>query len=153
MDLGLQGRGALVASSSRGLGYATALGLAKEGCNVVINGRDEAKLKEAASRIEKETGARVSGIAGDVSDASVPERLVSEAAKFLGGIDLLVTNAGGPPLARSSHSTRPVGQGGQPVVSQPRAPDTRGAALPEEIQSGERADHDILHSQTAACPT
>ncbi|MGZ6316760.1 MAG: SDR family oxidoreductase [Anaerolineales bacterium] len=97
MDLGLKDRRALVASSSRGLGYATAVGLAKEGCNVVINGRDEAKLKEAASRIEKETGVRVSGIAGDVSDVSVPERLVGEAAKFLGGIDLLVTNAGGPP--------------------------------------------------------
>ena len=97
MDLGLRGRGALVASSSRGLGYATALGLAKEGCNVVINGRDEGKVKEAANSIGKETGARVSGIAGDMSDPRAPKRLVDEAATFLGGIDLLVTNTGGPP--------------------------------------------------------
>ncbi len=74
MDLGLRGRGALVASSSRGLGYATALGLAKEGCNVVINGRDQCQVKEAASSIEKETGARVSGIAGDMSDPRATQK-------------------------------------------------------------------------------
>lgn len=97
MDLGLKDKCALVASSSRGLGYATALGLAKEGCKVVINSRHEDKVKEAAGKLEKETGRPVRGIAGDVTDPAVPERLVIESASLMGGIDLLVTNAGGPP--------------------------------------------------------
>ncbi len=97
MDLGLKGKRALVASSSRGLGYATAFGLAKEGCKVVINSRHGEKVKQAAEKMAAETGAQVAGIAGDVSVAEVPRRLVEQAAAFLGGIDLLVTNAGGPP--------------------------------------------------------
>ena len=97
MDLGLNGKRALVASSSRGLGYATALGLAREGCKVVINSRDAARVKQAAEAMAKDAGAPVNGVAGDVSDPAVPARLVVEAAQFLGGIDLLVTNAGGPP--------------------------------------------------------
>lgn len=97
MDLGLQGKRALLASSSRGLGYATALGLAREGCNVVINSRNAEGVRQAAERLAQETGAQAAGLAGDVSDPSVPLRLVEEAADFLGGLDLLVTNAGGPP--------------------------------------------------------
>ncbi len=97
MDLGLNGKCALVASSSRGLGYATALGLAKEGCKVVINSRNADKVKQAAEKLAEDSGAQVAGIAGDVSDPNVPDKLIEEAAKFLGGIDLLVTNAGGPP--------------------------------------------------------
>jgi 3-oxoacyl-[acyl-carrier protein] reductase len=97
VDLGLKDKCALVASSSRGLGYATALLLAREGCKVVINSRSEERVKAAAETIEKETGRQVRGIAGDVSDPSVPEKLVGEAAEFMGGLDILVTNAGGPP--------------------------------------------------------
>ncbi len=97
MDLGLNGKRALVASSSRGLGYATALGLAREGCKVVINSRNAQKVREAAEKMARETGAQAAGIAGDVSNPEVPGKLVAQAAKFLGGIDLLVTNAGGPP--------------------------------------------------------
>ncbi len=97
MDLGLKGKRALVASSSRGLGYALARGLAKEGCTVVINSRNEEKVKEAADALSKETGAKVFSIAGDVSDPAVPQRIVQGAAKLMGGIDLLVTNSGGPP--------------------------------------------------------
>ncbi len=97
MDLGLQDSRALVAASSRGLGYAVASLLAKEGCNVVINGRDPAKLQAAASAMSKESGRTVHSIAGDVSDASFPAKLVDETVRTLGGLDLLVTNAGGPP--------------------------------------------------------
>jgi 3-oxoacyl-[acyl-carrier protein] reductase len=97
VDLGLKDKCALVASSSRGLGYATALLLAKEGCKVVINSRDESKVKLAAEKIEKETGTQARGLAGDVSEPNVPARLAEEAAKLMGGIDLLVTNSGGPP--------------------------------------------------------
>jgi 3-oxoacyl-[acyl-carrier protein] reductase len=97
MDLGLKHKRALVTGASRGLGYATALALAREGCRVVINSRDDAKVKAAAERIAKETGAQVIGLAGDVSEVSIPEKLIAQAVESLGGLDLLVTNAGGPP--------------------------------------------------------
>ncbi len=97
MDLGLKDKRALVTGSSRGLGYATALALAKEGCKVAINGRDAAKIQAVAEKICKETGAQVIGLAGDVSLPHVPEELVAQAAEAFGGLDILVTNAGGPP--------------------------------------------------------
>lgn len=97
MDLGLKDKRALVAGSSRGLGYAIALLLAQEGCLVALNGRDETKAKAAAERMSKETGGSVVSLAGDVSEMSVPDKLVDGAARALGGLDLLVTNAGGPP--------------------------------------------------------
>jgi 3-oxoacyl-[acyl-carrier protein] reductase len=97
MDLGLSDKRALILGASRGLAYATALVLAKEGCKLAINGRDEKKVKEAAVTIAKETGSSVTALAGDVSDPKVPDLLVTQAVKALGGLDLLVTNAGGPP--------------------------------------------------------
>ena len=97
MDLQLKGKRALVTGSSRGLGYATALALAKEGCRLAVNSRDEARVSAAAAKISSETGAEVLGLAGDLGDPSVPERLVNEAARVLGGLDILITNAGGPP--------------------------------------------------------
>jgi 3-oxoacyl-[acyl-carrier protein] reductase len=97
MDLNLKEKRALVTGASRGLGYAVALGLAREGCKVAVNSRDEAKIAAAAKAIGKETGAPAVGLAGDVSDPEVPARLVGEAIGALGGLDLLVCNAGGPP--------------------------------------------------------
>jgi 3-oxoacyl-[acyl-carrier protein] reductase len=97
MDLQLKNKAAMITGASRGLGYATALTLAKEGCRVAINSRDEAKISAAAKKIAGETGAQVIGIAGDVGDPTVPARLVEDAVKALGGLDILVCNAGGPP--------------------------------------------------------
>jgi 3-oxoacyl-[acyl-carrier protein] reductase len=97
MDLQLKGKRALVTGSSRGLGYATALALAKEGCRLAINSRDQARASAAAVKISAETGGKALGLAGDVADPAVPERLVNEAARLLGGLDILITNAGGPP--------------------------------------------------------
>jgi 3-oxoacyl-[acyl-carrier protein] reductase len=97
MDLHLKDKRALVTGASRGLGYATALGLAREGCRVAVNSRDEKRVKAAAETMEKETGAQVIGIAGDVTDPTVPAQIVEEAVRALGGIDILITNAGGPP--------------------------------------------------------
>jgi 3-oxoacyl-[acyl-carrier protein] reductase len=97
MDLRLKDKRALVTGSSRGLGYATALALAKEGCKVAINGRDEAKIKSVAEKLSRETGAQVIGLAGDVSLQDVPEKLIAQAAEAFGGLDILITNAGGPP--------------------------------------------------------
>ncbi|MGA2490966.1 MAG: SDR family oxidoreductase [Anaerolineales bacterium] len=98
MDLQLKDKRALVTGSSRGLGYATALALAKEGCWVAVNSRDELKVSAAAMTIAAaETGSHVIGLAGDVTDPEVPERLVGESARAFGGLDILITNAGGPP--------------------------------------------------------
>jgi 3-oxoacyl-[acyl-carrier protein] reductase len=97
MDLGLKEKRAFVAGSSRGLGYATALTLAREGCGVAVNSRDEGKAKDAAEKIAKETGAQAYGLAGDVSDASTAEALIKSVVESLGGLDILITNAGGPP--------------------------------------------------------
>src|SRR5512141_3517246 len=97
MDLGLKEKRAFIAGSSRGLGYATALTLAREGCRVVINSRDEEKVKAAAQTIVRETGTQAYGVAGDVSEASIPEMLIHSAVELLGGLDILITNAGGPP--------------------------------------------------------
>ncbi len=97
MDLGLKDKRALVTGASRGLGYAIARVLVKEGCKVAINSRDETKIKGAASAINKETRGVEAALAGDVSDPPVPAKLIEQTVKALGGLDLLVTNAGGPP--------------------------------------------------------
>lgn len=97
MDLGLKDKCAFVAGSSRGLGYAVGLTLAREGCRVAINGRDAARVKAAAEKMSKDSGKPVVGLAGDVTEVSTPAKLIEMAVKALGGLDLLVTNAGGPP--------------------------------------------------------
>ena len=97
MDLGLKNKTALVTGASRGLGFATALALAREGCRVAINSRDAAKVKAAAEKIARETGTQVIGVAGDVTVAEAPATLVAQTVEALGGLDILVTNAGGPP--------------------------------------------------------
>jgi 3-oxoacyl-[acyl-carrier protein] reductase len=97
MDLGLKDKRAFVAGSSRGLGYATALLLAKEGCKVVLNSREENNVKAAAEKITHETGTQTYSVPGDVSDASTADRLIKSAVESLGGLDILITNAGGPP--------------------------------------------------------
>jgi 3-oxoacyl-[acyl-carrier protein] reductase len=97
MDLQLKEKRALVTGSSQGLGYAAALGLAREGCRVVINGRDEAKITAAVQSISMATGTQVIGLPGDVTDPEVPARLVGETVQAFGGLDILITNAGGPP--------------------------------------------------------
>lgn len=96
MDLRLKDKRALVTGSSRGLGYATALALAKEGCKVAINGRDESKIKATAEKLSKETGAQVIGLAGDLGLPDIPEKLVQQTTEAFGGLDILVTNTGGP---------------------------------------------------------
>lgn len=97
MDLRLKNKLALITASSRGLGYAAAFALAKEGCKVAINGRDEAKIKMIAEKVSTETGAQVIGLAGDVSLPDVPAKLIQQTVDAFGGLDILITNAGGPP--------------------------------------------------------
>jgi len=100
MDLGLNGKCALVTGASRGLGYAVALCLAKEGVNVALNSRDATKLTSAAQAIRQQTAVTIVEVPGDVSDPGTPQRLVAQAVEALGGLDLLLTNAGGPPAGK-----------------------------------------------------
>lgn len=97
MDLQLKHKRAFVAGSSRGLGFATALTLAREGCQVAVNSRDGEKAKAAAEKITNETGTQAHGFAGDVSEADNAEYLIKTVVDALGGLDILITNAGGPP--------------------------------------------------------
>ncbi|PWT87292.1 MAG: 3-oxoacyl-ACP reductase [Blastocatellia bacterium] len=97
MDLGLRDRVALVAAASQGLGYACALELAREGAQVFLCSRNEARASEAARKIHEQTAAKVTGIACDVTDAAAAEQFVAVAQQQAGVIDILVTNAGGPP--------------------------------------------------------
>ena len=97
MDLGIKDRVALVAAASRGIGYAAALELAREGARVFLCSRDERRASEAAEKIHHETGANVAGIAADVTNGSDVEHFVRLATERAGHIDICVTNAGGPP--------------------------------------------------------
>jgi 3-oxoacyl-[acyl-carrier protein] reductase len=100
MDLQLKEKRALIAGASRGLGYAVARGLALEGCRVAINSRSLENASSAAEKLSAETGVEVIPIAGDVSDIAVPAELVRQTVNSFEGIDLLVTNSGGPPAGK-----------------------------------------------------
>jgi 3-oxoacyl-[acyl-carrier protein] reductase len=91
MDLGIAGKRAAVAAASGGLGFASAAALAAEGVRVAICGRDEGRIKEAADKI----GA--TPIVQNIGDAEGATAFVEAATEALGGLDILVTNAGGPP--------------------------------------------------------
>ena len=97
MDLGLQGRVALVMAASKGLGRAVATELAREGASVVISSRDEETLARTAAEIADETGAEVEPRAADITRAEDVRALFSHAADRFGGLDVLVNNTGGPP--------------------------------------------------------
>lgn len=97
MDLGLKGKVAIVAGSSKGLGKAVAFELAREGANVVICSRNETTLLETAREIGSQTGVQVLAIPADVAKPADVESLVEKAATRFGRIDILINNAGGPP--------------------------------------------------------
>jgi len=97
MDLQLKGKIALLTGASRGLGYATALVLAQEGASLAICSRNEASVMDAAKKIHDLTGAMVLPIVADVSDHQAANRLVDLTVAKFGGLDILITNAGGPP--------------------------------------------------------
>ena len=97
MDLGLKGKVALVAASSRGLGRAVAEELANEGASLVICARNELALAEAVDSISQRTGGSVLAVPSDLSVTAGAERVVSQGLERFGQIDILVTNVGGPP--------------------------------------------------------
>ncbi len=93
MDLGLNGRKAIVCASSKGLGKACALALARAGCEVVVNGRDAGLLEATAAEIRAATGAKATAVAGDVGQAEGRKALLAACP----APDILVNNNGGPP--------------------------------------------------------
>ncbi|HET6844204.1 MAG TPA: SDR family oxidoreductase [Candidatus Angelobacter sp.] len=97
MDLGLKGRGVIVAASSEGIGLATAQSFAREGAQVAMCARTEKTLLDAAEKIRQETRAEILAQPLDVTDASAVQQFTEHAAKQFGRIDVCVTNAGGPP--------------------------------------------------------
>jgi 3-oxoacyl-[acyl-carrier protein] reductase len=97
MDLGLKGKVALVAAASQGLGRAIALELSREGARVAICSRDETRVKTAAEDISRKTGVDVLGVRADVTSYDDIKSLVGRVVQAFGGVDILVTNAGGPP--------------------------------------------------------
>jgi 3-oxoacyl-[acyl-carrier protein] reductase len=97
MNLGLKDRVAVVAASSQGIGRATAEAFAAEGCRVAMCARNQQTLQDAAENIRKRYNAGVLAEAFDVTDATAVQRFVADAAKKFGGVDICVTNAGGPP--------------------------------------------------------
>ena len=97
MDLGLKDRVALVAASSQGLGKACALELAREGAKVVICARDADSLAATAAEISAATGGEVTWLAIDLTDPVQIRHLADEIVRRYSRIDILVTNAGGPP--------------------------------------------------------
>ena len=105
METGLAGKVALVCAASRGLGKAAARGLAAEGARVAMCARHMPTLQAAAAEIQSETGAEVLAIAADVSRRSDIVRLVDQTVQHFGGLDILVTNSGGPKAGLFSATT------------------------------------------------
>ncbi|MCB8969140.1 MAG: SDR family oxidoreductase [Ardenticatenaceae bacterium] len=99
MDLGLQGKVALVVAASKGLGFAAARQLAREGAKVAICSRSAERVDAAVARIKEEVGAEtaVAGFVTDVTDAAQLTQLITDTVAHFGGLDILITNAGGPP--------------------------------------------------------
>src|SRR6476646_4361476 len=97
MDLGLKGRVALVAASSQGIGLATAEAFAAEGCRVAMCARNAQTLAAGAEKIRTQHNAEVFTEAFDVTDPAAVTRFVGAVASKFGGVDICVTNAGGPP--------------------------------------------------------
>lgn len=102
MDLGISGKTALVCASSKGLGRACALSLAREGVDIVITARGQDALEQTAADIRAQAGVRVTAVACDITSAAGREKLLAACPDP----DILVTNAGGPPHGDFRNWTR-----------------------------------------------
>jgi len=100
MDLQLRNKTALITGASRGLGAAVAELLSSEGTNIFINSRNPEKLETEVQKIHTLTGYPVHGLAGDITTPEFPQALVDAVAEKFGSLDILITNAGGPPPGR-----------------------------------------------------
>lgn len=96
MDLGIQNRVALILASSKGLGKAVAIELAREGAKVIICGTDKEALAATEAEILSISSAGVLSVVCDITDESQRKNLVEQSVKTFGNIEILVTNTGGP---------------------------------------------------------
>jgi 3-oxoacyl-[acyl-carrier protein] reductase len=101
LDLGIDGKVALVMGASKGIGRAVASSLAREGARVAIASRSSERIEQAASEIAAEQRAQVRGFAADVVDVEVLPGLVGAVEQAFGSVEILVTNAGGPPIGNA----------------------------------------------------
>lgn len=97
MDLGLQGKVAVIAGGSQGLGKAVAMEMSREGAKVAIGALDDPELPKAVEEIHAATGGDIFGIPVDVTNADQARNFVRKAIDHFGTVDVLVNNAGGPP--------------------------------------------------------
>src|SRR5690554_602064 len=95
MNVNLQGKVALIGGSSKGLGKACAISLAKEGVNIILTARGEEALDVTRKEIQS-LGVEVLALPGDMGNLVYNQHLVEEASKRFGGIDILINNSGGP---------------------------------------------------------
>jgi len=124
MDLELTDKVAIVTGSSRGLGLASAVALANEGCRVTMCARDEVRLRQAAAGIGPAD--RVLAVPADVSTAEGVERVVSATVEAFGGLDILVNNVG---LARGSTITNTSDEEWREAIDQTLFPAIRASRL------------------------
>ena len=100
MDLGLSDKKAFIGGSSSGLGKAVALELAREGVHIAICGRDTVKLEATQLEIQAETGVEVLALSGDLANSGDRKYMAELVLGAWGGVDILVTNTGGPPAGK-----------------------------------------------------
>ncbi|MEF8841107.1 MAG: SDR family oxidoreductase [Haloarculaceae archaeon] len=105
MDLEIEGNAALVMASSSGLGKASATALAREGVDVLINGRDEDRLEAAAEEVRETATGEVVPVVGDLTDREDVEGLVESTVEAFDGLDHLVISSGGPTRLRFGETT------------------------------------------------
>ncbi len=97
MDLGIAGKTAVVGGSSRGMGLAIAIGLAREGCNLLLCARNDAELQTAQDQVAAFSDpSKVISLSVDLSESDSAQHVVEAASERWGGVDILVTNTGGP---------------------------------------------------------
>lgn len=141
MDLGLTGKVALVTASSKGLGRASALALAREGCRVMLNARSEEELARTATFLHADAQVQASGgsaewIAGDLSDPGDIAALLAGTVAQLGPIDVLVSNTGGPPAGHfMDHTDDTVWQAAYNLLVMAPVRLTRGV-IPSMVERG-----------------
>lgn len=101
MDLGIEGKVAVVTAASKGLGFASAAALRQEGCRVAICARTQAAVDAAVERLAAGESGSVVGLVADMTEPEAPARVVAAAVDAFGTVDIVVGNSGGPPPGRA----------------------------------------------------
>ncbi|GAA5163233.1 SDR family oxidoreductase [Ornithinimicrobium tianjinense] len=105
MDLGLAGRAYVVTGASRGLGYATAEHLARDGADLVVAARDKGRVADAATRLSAEGDGSVVGVVADLAHEDCADHLLHAAHEHFGRLDGVVISVGGPPGTSAAQAT------------------------------------------------